>query len=130
MRRCLVFLEDIPSVQIQTKSFDGHFSGVLSDNGVVIAEAKIFKKLLDEKLVKWSDFSMVILELGVDYYKERKYKNLYKQITESYHKVKASLPKAQLMPQVSYAEMIYTDKKQLYICWKASQSSLLNFYVF
>ncbi|XP_064612061.1 uncharacterized protein LOC135476093 [Liolophura sinensis] len=101
LRRCQVFLNDIPCVQIGTESSDGPLSKVLQENSVLIAKAKLFKNALEEDVVKWTDFSMVILELGADYYEQRK--DVYKQIMKKYHKFKRPFQQAQQaqhMPQI------------------------------
>lgn len=87
-----------------TESPDGPLSKVLSDNGVVIAKAKIFETLLNNKAVKWTDFSMVVLELGIDYYKKRNH--VYNEIMMNYHELKRWPQQLQRMPSVTCTEKI------------------------
>ncbi|XP_064613228.1 uncharacterized protein LOC135477010 [Liolophura sinensis] len=97
-RRCQVFLSDIPSAKMATLSPGDRSSKSFKEKSVLIAKAKRFENELNEELVKWTDFSLVILELGVDYYEKRNH--VYKEIMKKYHQLRQSLQQAQHLPQI------------------------------
>lgn len=101
-RRCQVFLSHIPSAQFGTLSPGDRSFKVFLEYSVLIAKAKRLEEILNEDLVKWTEFSLVIFELGVDFYEHQNH--VYRRIMNKYHQLKLSLQQDQHLPQVFSAD--------------------------